>query len=73
MVNLTVDLYDDQIKVPSPQVRPLLLAMIKKCQADLELFALETVRIKRKAMYNKNAKKLDQIIAILKSLFKMTL
>ena len=39
---LTVDLYDDQIKVPSPQVRPLLLAMIKKCQADVELYALET-------------------------------
>ena len=36
---LTVDLYDDQIKVPSPQVRPLLLAMIKKCQADVELYA----------------------------------
>ena len=35
---LTVDLYDDQIKVPSPQVRPLLLAMINKCQADVELY-----------------------------------
>jgi uncharacterized membrane protein YcaP (DUF421 family) len=58
---LTVDLYDDQIKVPSPQVRPLLLAMINKCQADLELYALETQTKSAKDMYNKNAKKLTKI------------
>ena len=62
---LTVDLYDDKIKVPSPQVRPLLLAMIKKCQADLELFALETDSEKAKVMYDKNAKKLEEVIKIL--------
>ena len=58
---LTVDLYDDQIKVPSPQVRPLLLAMINKCQADLELYALETQTKSAKDMYDKNAKKLTKI------------
>ena len=58
---LTVDLYDDQIKVPSPQVRPLLLAMINKCQADVELYALETQTKSAKDMYNKNAKKLAKI------------
>jgi uncharacterized membrane protein YcaP (DUF421 family) len=63
--DLTVDLYDDKLQVPSPQVRPLLLAMIKKCQADLELFALETESDKAKVMYNKNAKKLDEVISIL--------
>lgn len=63
--DLTVDLYDDKIQVPSPQVRPLLLAMIKKCQADLELFALETESDQTKVMYNKNAKKLDEVISIL--------
>lgn len=62
---LTVDLYDDKIKVPSPQVRPLLLAMIKKCQADLELFALATESEKAKVMYDKNAKKLEEVIKIL--------
>lgn len=64
--DLTVDLYDDKIKVPSPQIRPLLLAMIKKCQADLELFALETESDKAKVMYDKNAKKLEEVIRILK-------
>ena len=63
--DLTVDLYDDKIKVPSPQVRPLLLAMIKKCQADLELFALQTESDQAKVMYNKNAKKLEEVIKIL--------
>ena len=63
--DLTVDLYDDKIKVPSPQVRPLLIAMIKKCQADLELFALETESEKAKVMYDKNAKKLEEVIKIL--------
>ncbi|EIJ78179.1 hypothetical protein PB1_11484 [Bacillus methanolicus PB1] len=55
---LTVDIFDDKINVPSPQARPLLLAMIKKAQADLELFALETDSEKAKKMYRKNAEKL---------------
>ena len=59
--DLTVDLYDDQIKVPSPQVRPLLLAMVNKCQADVELYALETQNKNAKDMYNKNSKKLTEI------------
>ncbi|MFN2743994.1 MULTISPECIES: DUF421 domain-containing protein [unclassified Bacillus (in: firmicutes)] len=59
---LSVDLYDDQIKVPSPQEKPLLLATIKKCQADLELFALATDSASAKAMYAKNAKKLKDML-----------
>lgn len=60
--DLTVDLYDDLIKVPSPQQRPLLNAMLKKCQADLELFALETDSELAKKMYNKNAKRINDAI-----------
>ncbi|MFD2444404.1 DUF421 domain-containing protein [Bacillus sp. CGMCC 1.16607] len=59
---LTVDLYDDLVKVPSPQERPLLMAMLKKCQADLELFALETNSQEAKKMYNKNAKRITEAI-----------
>src|SRR5699024_5058887 len=36
---LTLDLFDDQITVPQPSEKPLLLASMKKCQADLALFA----------------------------------
>ncbi|HWO97912.1 MAG TPA: DUF421 domain-containing protein [Bacillus sp. (in: firmicutes)] len=67
---LTIDIYDDKLNVPSPQQRPLLLAMIKKCQADLEVFSLETDSESAKEMYNKNAKKmqkaLDQLTPYLK-------
>jgi len=59
---LTIDTYDDQLQVPSPQPRKLLLAMLNKCQADLELFALETDSIEAKQMYNKNAAKLQKAI-----------
>lgn len=59
---LTVDLYDDQIVVPQPSEKPLLLATLKKCQADLELFALATDNENSKQMYEKNSKKLAQAI-----------
>ena len=59
---LTIDIYDDKLKVPSPQQRPLLMAMLKKTQADLESFSLETDCEKTKAMYKRNAKILQEII-----------
>ncbi|MBS8264367.1 DUF421 domain-containing protein [Mesobacillus boroniphilus] len=59
---LFIDTYDDQIQVPTPKPRKLLLAMLNKCQADLELFALATESSSTKEMYNKNAKKLKEAI-----------
>ncbi|MBT2689570.1 DUF421 domain-containing protein [Bacillus sp. ISL-47] len=59
---LTVDVYDDTINVPAPQQRPLLLAMIKKCAADMEVFSLQTDSKKAQQMYEKNAVKLYGII-----------
>lgn len=53
---LTIDLFDDKIAVPAPTEKPLLLATLKKCQADLELFALATNNETAKRMYTKNAK-----------------
>jgi uncharacterized membrane protein YcaP (DUF421 family) len=59
---LTVDLYDDKIQVPLPAQRPLLLATLKKAQADLEIFSLQTDCEKSKAMYKRNASKLQETI-----------
>ncbi|PJN87793.1 DUF421 domain-containing protein [Bacillus sp. mrc49] len=59
---LTVDLFDDRLKIPSPQEKPLLLATLKKCQADLELFALGTDSKEAKEMYSKNSVKLQKAI-----------
>ncbi|MGJ7923140.1 DUF421 domain-containing protein [Neobacillus sp. LXY-4] len=56
--DLTIDIYDDKLTIPAPQERPMLLAMIKKCQADLEAFALETDSETGKQMYLKNAEKI---------------
>jgi uncharacterized membrane protein YcaP (DUF421 family) len=63
---LTVDLYDDKIQIPQNQERPLLMAQLKKCQADLESFALETDSESAKKMYTKNSKRLSEAIERLK-------
>src|SRR5699024_7054520 len=63
---LTVDLYDDQLSVPSPSEKPMLLAILKKCQADLELFALQTENTESKQLYQENSKKLEQAISTIK-------
>lgn len=59
---LTVDLFDDKIQVPSPQERPLLYATMKKCQADLELLALSSDDNEAKQIYLKNSKKMQEAI-----------
>ncbi|WP_174613741.1 DUF421 domain-containing protein [Virgibacillus ihumii] len=59
---LTVDLYDDMINVPSPSEKPLLLASMKKCQADLELFALSTQNQQVKNMYEQNSQRMTEAI-----------
>ncbi|RBP90754.1 uncharacterized protein DUF1657, partial [Cytobacillus firmus] len=67
---LTVDLFDDKIKVPTPQEKPLLLATIKKCQADLEIFCLSTDSEEAKQMYSKNSEKLQKVIDKLTPMLK---
>ncbi|MFD1039052.1 DUF421 domain-containing protein [Virgibacillus byunsanensis] len=59
---LTVDLYDDKIAVPTPTEKPLLLATMKKCQADLELFALATDNQNSKQRYQLNSQKMQHAI-----------
>ena len=59
---LTVDIYDDKLKIPSAQQRPLLMATLKKTQADLEIFSLQTDCEKSKVMYKKNAALLQDVI-----------
>lgn len=67
---LTVDLYDDKLKVSSPQERPLLWATLKKCQADLELFALSTDSIEAKEMYQENSLKIQEAIDKMEPILK---
>ncbi len=59
---LTVDLYDDKLQVPSPQAGHLILSTLKKCQMDLELSALRTESNEAKHVYRKNSEKLQKAI-----------
>ncbi|KAF2428383.1 DUF421 domain-containing protein [Bacillus subtilis] len=59
---LTIDLFDDKLQVPSPQEKPLILSTMKKCQADLESFALGTESKDAKQMYRLNSEKLQEAI-----------
>jgi uncharacterized membrane protein YcaP (DUF421 family) len=59
---LTVDLYNDAMKQPKPQTKPLLLATLKKCQADLECFGLSTDDPEAKAMYQNCAARMDEVV-----------
>jgi uncharacterized membrane protein YcaP (DUF421 family) len=59
---LTVDVYDDTLNIASPQERPLLMAMLKKSQADLELYSLSTDCDKAKEMYKRNGEKMKNLV-----------
>lgn len=65
---LYVDLYDDMIQVPKPQERASLYAQLKKCEADLELFALSTDEAEAKQMYGECSARLLSVINRMKPL-----
>jgi len=67
---LTVDVFDDKLKVPKPSQKPLLLATLKKCEADLELFALTTNHAGAKQMYTESSDKMKRVIRELETLLK---
>ncbi|OPH58654.1 hypothetical protein BC351_22875 [Paenibacillus ferrarius] len=67
---LTVDLYDDKLQVPEPSARPMLLATLKKCEADLELFSLTTNREQAKLMYEECSRQLTKVIQSVTTILK---
>lgn len=67
---LTVDLFDDTLAVPSPTEKPLLLATLKKCQADLELFSLATDNKQAEQMYLEHSERAQQAINLVSPYLK---
>ncbi|WP_409174918.1 DUF421 domain-containing protein [Brevibacillus fortis] len=59
---LYLDLYDDKLMVPGAQAMKLAFATLKKCQADLELYALGTKNEQMKRTYQTDSEQLQQII-----------
>ncbi|MEK0315440.1 DUF421 domain-containing protein [Cohnella sp. 56] len=67
---LYVDLYDDKLQVPAPQGKALLLANLKKLEADLELYAVSTKDAAAKEMYTRTSAALAQVIGDLKPMLQ---
>lgn len=59
---LYLDLFDDKLNVQPPQTAKLTYATLKKCQADLELFALSTRDKRMKRVYEAESKRLQRVI-----------
>ncbi|MBO8173055.1 MAG: DUF421 domain-containing protein [Bacillaceae bacterium] len=60
--NLYVDLYTDQVDLPEMMKKPMVAASLKKVQADLESFALQTQDKQAKKMYEQQSKQLQSMI-----------
>lgn len=65
---LTVDCYDDRLKIPQPQARAKLLATLKKCEADLEMFGLGVKDKEAKKMYEECSRQLQEVISSIRPL-----
>jgi uncharacterized membrane protein YcaP (DUF421 family) len=59
---LYLDLYDDKIKVAQPKNLKLTYATLKKCQADLEVYALSTKNKTMKQIYQLESERLQRLI-----------
>ncbi|MFC7441283.1 DUF421 domain-containing protein [Laceyella putida] len=59
---LYLDLYDDQIQIQPPQEKAKLLATLKKCEADLEMFGLSTKDKRAKKVYEQCSNQLQRVI-----------
>lgn len=57
-----VDLRNDATYAPRVKMKPLLAATLKKLEADMEIFALETESESAKKSYTEMANKLDNLI-----------
>ncbi|PLT31426.1 hypothetical protein CUU66_02690 [Peribacillus deserti] len=59
--DLSADLYDDQTKPSHPNERQLLLALIKRTQAELEMLSYQTQEAENKQIFTQNADKMKVI------------
>lgn len=60
---LYVDCFDDKLKLPQPQQKAQLLATLKKCEADIEMFGLRSNDQKAKKMYEECSHQLQFVIS----------
>ncbi len=68
MGEIYLDLFDDALQLPQPQVKELLFANLEKSCADLLKYELETKDPEAKEMYSRQAQKVKELIAKLEPL-----
>lgn len=68
--NVYVDLYNDKLHIPQIKQKLLTAATIKKLQADLQNFALQTKNENAKKMYQGYSKQMDKLIKELRMYLK---
>lgn len=64
---LHIDLYDDQMEVPQTNEHKWLWAVLKKCEADLEMFALSTKNQQAVELYQNCLQSMKQVIREVKT------
>ncbi|MFB6362984.1 DUF421 domain-containing protein [Paenibacillus elgii] len=67
---LHVDLYDDMLLVPDDVSKPLLFATLKKCEADLSLYALAVKNEGAKRVYERCVEQMKRILEQAEPLLK---
>ncbi|MDD3270418.1 MAG: DUF421 domain-containing protein [Syntrophomonadaceae bacterium] len=70
---LYVDCFDDKLKLPQPQQKAQLLATLKKCEADIEMFGLRSNDKKSKKMYEECSHQLQSVISSVRPILSSTL
>ncbi len=60
---LKIDCFDDKLLLPEPQEKAQLLATLKKCEADIEMFGLSSKNKNVKKLYGNCSEELQEVIA----------
>lgn len=68
---LAIDVYNDSFTVQTPSQKPLLLAALKKAQADLEILSLSAKDSDAGKLYKENSVKLQESINRLASILRV--
>ena len=68
--DLYVDLFDDAIQIPQPTTKALVYATLKKCESDLEMYALATNNEEMRKMYGQCAYDLNEVISEMRIFLK---
>jgi uncharacterized membrane protein YcaP (DUF421 family) len=68
--DLYVDLFDDAIQIPQPTTKDLVYATLKKCESDMELYALATNNEEMRKTYQQCAYELNEVISEMRIFLK---